>query len=176
VESLIKIWQTIRSVGIALPSQSVITGRRRTSNSPESQAITAFGSFASIMLQCEYSCSNAQAEKDTKMKMMKTVRVSGENIFISLALCHFLRLTLLSAEMLNRPWKGFGACGDSIQKCAHCDHGLIDFVEDPKEINKRNKQMKKKHVKEVQKYQKQKEAEKRKNPMEDASDGNVLFV
>jgi hypothetical protein len=84
VESLIKIWQTVRSVGIALPPQSVITGRRCTSNSPESQAIAAFGSFASVMLQAEYSCANAQTEKETKMKMMKTVKVSGENRFISL--------------------------------------------------------------------------------------------
>jgi hypothetical protein len=51
-------------------------------------------------------------------------------------------------------------------------------VEDPKEINKRNKKRKTKHDKEVAKHQKEKEAEKRKNPLEDedASNGNALFV
>jgi hypothetical protein len=77
---------------------------------------------------------------------------------------------------MNRPWKGPNACGSSIDKCPFCDHGLIDFVEDPSEINKRNKKKRRLHEKEVEKSQKAKEAAKRKNPVEDHSDGNVLFL
>jgi hypothetical protein len=169
VESLIKIWKTTRSVNVALSSQSVISGRRRSSTSP---ALDAFGNFASLMLQAEYICSNAQKEKEAKFKMMKTVKITGE-FTQSVSFQHILHLTLVLDEEMNRPWQGFNACG---LDCAFCDHGLTDYVEDPKEINKRNRKKRSKYEKEVERSKKEKEAAKRKNPVEDYSDGYVSSV
>lgn len=78
VECLLKIWKTIRSVGIHLPPREVITGRRRRTNTSESDALDAYGEYTSLMLSCEFKCRNEKIENDEKQKMMKTVKITGE--------------------------------------------------------------------------------------------------
>ena len=77
VESLIKIWEIVQKVGVTLPPKDVITGRARR-NSPEAEALDAFGEYTSVMLETEYSCMNARAEKNEKHKFMRSEKITGE--------------------------------------------------------------------------------------------------
>lgn len=183
VNTLLSIWKTIRSIGLNLPPREVITGRHRRSNTPKSDALDAYGEYTSLMLQCEFNCRNAKIEKDEKHKMMKTVKITGE-FYLYWSRCHCTypdgsNITLfsyLTEEERNRPWQGLGSCGNYLTNCPHCDHGIIDFLDDPKDVNKRNQKMKKVFEKEIAAYEKSKKKEKETDPLADLSVGKLNLI
>lgn len=89
---------------------------------------------------------------------------------------NFTLFSSLTEEERNQPWHGLGSCGDYLTSCPHCDHAIIDFLDDPKDANKRNKKKKREFEKQVAAYEKSKKKEKETDPLADPSDGKLNLI